>query len=382
MRRERAVAEEVGDHRRQETRLAEDRRVARRALRRHARERLDHRRHHRQRPVVVHQRAERRVQDRLPLRRARGRFRVQEEDRVVSGPSGGRRDQRTGPRRCHDRAHVGLSICLAKRLARARELFHPGPIPIPTTVSQSRTMRFVQGILALLVAAAPALAGSFRPGDHGRLDWFGGTFAEALEKAKSEKKIVFVDFWASWCGWCKRFDGEALEDSVVVAETRDLVCLTIDAESKDGQPLAARYGVAGLPALVFVEPDGSLRERLSGYRTAPQFVQELRRIRANEGDPRRDREAAGREARRSRRAARARHPPAPHARPEMGGRAPVRPRPDRARRRVRSEEPRRPVRDRRASCACAPTRMATRSRSPRSASSTPKVGPSRCAASR
>jgi len=144
-------------------------------------------------------------------------------------------------------------------------------------------MRFVQGILALLVAAAPALAGSFRPGDHGRLDWFGGTFAEALEKAKSEKKIVFVDFWASWCGWCKRFDGEALEDSVVVAETRDLVCLTIDAESKDGQPLAARYGVAGLPALVFVEPDGSLRERLSGYRTAPQFVQELRRIRANEG---------------------------------------------------------------------------------------------------
>lgn len=119
--------------------------------------------------------------------------------------------------------------------------------------------------------------------DHGRLEWFPGTFEQALEKAKKENKIVFVDFWASWCGWCKRFDLEVLSDAVVLAESRELVCLVVDAESEAGAPLAARYGASNLPALVFVEPDGSLRERLSGFRPAPQFVQEIRRIRANEG---------------------------------------------------------------------------------------------------
>jgi len=110
-----------------------------------------------------------------------------------------------------------------------------------------------------------------------------GTFEEALLKARKEDKLVFVDFWASWCGACKRFDADVLSDATVIAETRDLVCIKIDAQSAAGVPLAARYGVRDLPSLVFVEPDGLLRERLDGYRSATQFVQEIRRIRANEG---------------------------------------------------------------------------------------------------
>jgi thiol-disulfide isomerase/thioredoxin len=142
-------------------------------------------------------------------------------------------------------------------------------------------MQLIPGIVAL-IGAAPLFVGPVA-GDHGRLDWFQGTFEEALAKAKKEQKLVFVDFWASWCGWCTKFDIAVLSDTPVVTATRDLVCLAIDAESATGQPLAARYGVAGLPSLVFIEPDGSLRERLSGFRPPAQFVQEIRRIRANEG---------------------------------------------------------------------------------------------------
>jgi len=49
-------------------------------------------------------------------------------------------------------------------------------------------------VAALLAPAAP----SATPGDHGKLPWFEGTFEELLAKAKTEKKIVFLDFWTSW----------------------------------------------------------------------------------------------------------------------------------------------------------------------------------------
>ncbi len=138
-------------------------------------------------------------------------------------------------------------------------------------------------LLLIGVAAAPGERAPAPGRDHGRVAWFEGTFEQALAEATRAKKIVFIDFWASWCGWCKRLDRETLADNTVVAETQDLVCLSIDAESQDGQPLAARYGVAGLPALVFLEPGGSLRDRLAGFRPPAQFVAEVRRVKSGEG---------------------------------------------------------------------------------------------------
>ncbi len=37
-----------------------------------------------------------------------------------------------------------------------------------------------------------------RAGDHGKLNWFAGTYEEALAKAAAEKKIIFMDFWTEW----------------------------------------------------------------------------------------------------------------------------------------------------------------------------------------
>ena len=32
------------------------------------------------------------------------------------------------------------------------------------------------------------------------IEFFSGTLDEAFERAKEEKKLVFVDFYADWCG--------------------------------------------------------------------------------------------------------------------------------------------------------------------------------------
>ena len=44
------------------------------------------------------------------------------------------------------------------------------------------------------------------------IEFFHGTWAEALEKAKSEERLIFVDAFAAWCGPCKRMAAQTFPD--------------------------------------------------------------------------------------------------------------------------------------------------------------------------
>lgn len=59
-------------------------------------------------------------------------------------------------------------------------------------------------LITCLAAAALNVATACAPStvsprvDHGKLAWFEGSFEDLLAKAKTDKKIVFIDFWADW----------------------------------------------------------------------------------------------------------------------------------------------------------------------------------------
>jgi thioredoxin-related protein len=48
-----------------------------------------------------------------------------------------------------------------------------------------------------------------------KINWL--TFEEAAAKTQENPKMVFVDVYTDWCGWCKKMDKETFSDPAVVA---------------------------------------------------------------------------------------------------------------------------------------------------------------------
>lgn len=130
---------------------------------------------------------------------------------------------------------------------------------------------------------------------HGKVQWFEGTYAELLTKAERENRVVLLNFYTDLCRYCLDLDREGYSDESVVAALEPVLCFSIDAESELGKPLNARFPTENYyPALIFLDPDGALRDRIVGYMPTRQLLPEIQRILRDEdtlGDLRRKVEA-------------------------------------------------------------------------------------------
>jgi thioredoxin len=69
--------------------------------------------------------------------------------------------------------------------------------------------------------------------------------AENFESTVIENDIVFVDFWASWCGPCRMFAPVYEKAST---EHQDIVFAKVDTEAE--QALAAAASITSIPTLM------------------------------------------------------------------------------------------------------------------------------------
>ena len=106
---------------------------------------------------------------------------------------------------------------------------------------------------------------------------FKGSFDEALKKAKEEKKDLFVDFYADWCGPCKAMESQVFtQPEVGEYFNTHFVCVQVNVEAKENSEVVKKYGVKVLPTMVFINREGKEMRRVRGTMVAAALVKEAK----------------------------------------------------------------------------------------------------------
>lgn len=123
-------------------------------------------------------------------------------------------------------------------------------------------------------------------GSQAQVKWH--TIEEAAD-AKIGSKLYFVDFYTSWCGYCKKMDQETFSDATVAKIlNRYFYPVKFNAEGnntftwngqtynpgKGGRSRAHEFarGVQGYPTFVLYRADGTPLQAIPGYSPANEFV--------------------------------------------------------------------------------------------------------------
>lgn len=141
---------------------------------------------------------------------------------------------------------------------------------------------FIIGLMAILVFGLYSFKKSkvdFEADTAAGIQFFKGTFKEALEKATIENKPIFLDLYATWCGPCKTLKKTTFKDTEVGAYfNQHFINLAIDGETPEGKKLIQKYDVRSYPSLFILDSKGNVKTTATGFHKPRQLVNFGRRI--------------------------------------------------------------------------------------------------------
>ena len=106
----------------------------------------------------------------------------------------------------------------------------------------------------------------------------GITFVEedwekAVQQAKKEQKLIFLDGYTTWCGPCKMLSSKIFpQEKVGTFFNANFVNAKVDMEKGQGIELAKKYNVRAYPTLLFIDENGEVVHTIVGSLSANELI--------------------------------------------------------------------------------------------------------------
>lgn len=105
------------------------------------------------------------------------------------------------------------------------------------------------------------------------IDFFHGSWEEAVIKANQEDKIIFVDAFTTWCGPCKRMAATTFTDAAVGDfYNANFINLKIDMEKEMGLEFKRKFPVSAYPTLFFIDGSQEVVQKVVGGKGPAEFI--------------------------------------------------------------------------------------------------------------
>jgi|TARA_R110002049_G_scaffold129938_1_gene288018 thioredoxin-related protein len=142
-------------------------------------------------------------------------------------------------------------------------------------------MKKVVGLLVLLVFVQ-----QLATAQKNEITWY--SFEEAIQKTAEKPKMVLVDVYTDWCGWCKKMDRNTFTDSKVIEYVNEnFYAVKLNAEDRKRkfefkgkeyteQMMAYNMRVRSYPNFVVMDAAMENITQLPGYREPDNFISSLK----------------------------------------------------------------------------------------------------------
>jgi thioredoxin-related protein len=141
-------------------------------------------------------------------------------------------------------------------------------------------------IMITALVLVMALAGCAKEtADQGEHSWM--TYNEGMKLAAKLGRPVVIDFYTSWCKWCKVMERETFSNEKVASYLgKNFICIRVNAEDKTGSLVyeGRTYSQAGLakafkvkyyPSIAYLDGGGKLLFVDPGFKKPDQFMVNL-----------------------------------------------------------------------------------------------------------
>jgi len=105
----------------------------------------------------------------------------------------------------------------------------------------------------------------------------------AFEDAQKSGKPVMADFYADWCGWCKKLDATTYSNPAVQKLAEEFISVKIDGDKNEN--LTVKYRVTGYPTVIFFDSVGTVLIKYPGYLGADGFARMMKSVLTKAANP-------------------------------------------------------------------------------------------------